>query len=448
MENSLEADRIRVGMLIDDVEGTPYQQCTLTRDASQGALLSVPFVNGVEQFELPSEWFDFGTASPPDSLLFADPDGHVTLTGLRFRGTRGLVYSLGRLDARVAIFGQPRKLEREYRVKTLRSRIDGLHHFAAFESIDIHLKRKADRFKVRVTLDPKGVVEAESGAFTVAIRATAPWDAMDGVGFTTQTDAELETTCADGATVDDHIQAQWAVRALLSLVQGTQVRWRAHKVLDDQFPTWMLSGEAQKPSFVDVLYQRTAGDFVAPPAETADLRWPAIRLADLGASGLQRWLDLYSDPLIRRAVEPAVEVINGATRFVEPRLLMTVLGLDAMGYFRDPLRKPQTPLNTQIERCLWASGLDVSALGSVRQVAMAIAHVNNDIKHPDRDHRPDGVVMRLVADLALLVMRMQTAELLGVQDKFRRVRDGGVDTVVQAFERNGVVIQDKRFLST
>ncbi|GAA2492340.1 hypothetical protein [Terrabacter carboxydivorans] len=448
MDNSLEADRVRVGMLIDDVEGTPYQQCTLTRDPSQGALLSVPYVNGVEQFELPSEWFEFGTASPPESLLFADPDGHVTLTGLRFRGARGLVYSLGRLDARVAIFGQPRKLQREYRVKTLRSRLDGLHHFAAFESIDIGFRRKADRFKVRVTLDPKDVVEAKSGSFTLAIRATAPWDAMDGIGFTTQADAELETTCAEGATVDEHIQAQWAVRALLSIVQGTQIRWRAHKVLDHQFPTWMLDGHEEKPSFVNVLYQRTAGDFVAPVAETTDLRWPAIRLADLGAGGLQRWLDLYSQPLVRRAVEPAVEVINGATRFVEPRLLMTVLGLDAMGYFRDDLRKPKTPLHMQIERCLLASGLDVSALGSVRQVATAIAHVNNDIKHPDRDHRPDGIVMRLVADLALLVMRMQTFELLGVQDKFRPVREGGMPAVVQAFERNGVAIRDERFLST
>ena len=100
---------------------------------------------------------------------------------------------------------------------------------------------------------------------------------------------------------------------------------------------------------------------------------------------MQQWLDLYSDPLVRRAVEPVVEVINGATRFVEPRLLMTILGLDAMGHFRDPLREPGVPLRNQIERCLLGSALDVSALGSVQQVALAIAHVNNDIKQGLRE---------------------------------------------------------------
>src|SRR5690606_13673134 len=94
--------------------------------------------------------------------------------------------------------------------------------------------------------------------------------------------------------------------------------WRSHHLLDDQFPLWMLSGTARPPSQVPVLIQRTVSDHEQPAPDGRDLVNPMFRLEDLTEANLARWLELSNDPVFRRAVEPTVEVLNGAAgTFVE-----------------------------------------------------------------------------------------------------------------------------------
>lgn len=446
MNNNLAPGQVRVGLLIDGVDGTLYQACTLTCEAGDGPLLAVPFFRGDPQFDVPGSWFH-DVAKPPASLLFADADGPVTLTGLRWRGCRGDPVSVGRLDARIAILAQPRQLENEYRVKSVVSDIDGLHEFAGFESVSTDYEAVEGRLRVHVVVEAKDEVRVEHGDFTVAIRATAPWFATEGVQFTARANAVIETTSAQSATIDDHIVAQWPVRALLILAHGTSLQWRGHKLCDDQFPVFMISGEAREPEYVTFLYRRTLEDNHAPEPNRMDLFMPMFRLKDLGADGLDRWLRLYSDPVFRRAVEPAVEVLNGATRFLEPRLTMTIFALEAMGHFLDKERRPREPLHRQIGRCLDAAGLDLSALGSPSQIAAALTNINNDVKHADRPIRPDGVEMGLAAKLSMVILRMQCFELLGLDASLRErfIRLNTVRHAIEGFELNGVSIIENRF---
>ena len=106
-----------------------------------------------------------------------------------------------------------------------------------------------------------------------------------------------------------------------------------------------------------------------------------------------------------------MEVINGASRFLEPQILMTVLAFDAMGYYRDERRTSKIPLFKQIQRCLDAAGIDFSSIGPALGIAKAIANTNNELRHPDRHQRPDPVHMGLVAKLSIAVMRLQLFEL-------------------------------------
>jgi hypothetical protein len=150
---------------------------------------------------------------------------------------------------------------------------------------------------------------------------------------------------------------------------------------------------------------------------------------------------LYQDPIIRRAIEPIAEVINGASRFLEPQLLMAALGLEAMGHYRDPNRKPHARLHCQVQRCVEATNVDWSVIGPNEGIAQAIANTNNDLKHPDRPNRPDHLQLSLITRLSLAIMRLQVLDLLRLPDMSKGFHARGCATeVIRAFDLNGVTI--------
>lgn len=67
-----------------------------------------------------------------EALLFVDPRGYVTLVGLAVLGHSHNLSSVGQFGADVVIFSQPRRMKDEYRIKAMRSTIDGLDGFADF----------------------------------------------------------------------------------------------------------------------------------------------------------------------------------------------------------------------------------------------------------------------------------------------------------------------------
>lgn len=449
MTNELRPGQTRTGVLIDGVDGTPFVAATLTYQEGTGLLIQVPYVPRDDHYAVAESWFD-ERQPVPAALWFHDPDGAVMLTGVRWRGNRGADVAVGRLDANLAIFERPRAIADEYRVRTVTSRIDGLHEFAGFESITSDHDRVDGRWRTTVVVHAKDEVTVENGGVVYTIRATVPTTAS-GVEFTALADAVIETTIGDSATVDEHVVAQWPVRALLTLAFGVPLFWREHQLLDDQFQLRTLDGVEHGPTAAPLLLRRTVRDHEQPAVEWRDLAGSMFRLADVGPDGLARWLDLYGDEIFRRAVEPMVEVLNGgAGHFVEPRLTLTMFALDALGHYLDQTRRRKVPLRDQILRCLDVPGVDWSAVGPPDQVAQALAHVNNDLKHPDRDHRPDGVEMSLAADLGLVILRVKFAHLLGVDqpviEHFCQLNP--FTNAVGAFERNGLTIQGGRFART
>lgn len=441
MANSLAPGEFRTGQLIDGFDGTPYQSCSLSYEERIGAVLSIPYLDGVEQFSQTEAWFK---RQPPESIMFHDNLGAVTLTGLRMRSRAGSPYALGQLRADVAVFGQPRELKAEFCFETMASRIDGLEDFASFNSVTSDIERTENGHRVTVLVEANDRFTCEYGGFKYAIRASTPWTATDGQSFSARAQALIETESVNGATANEHLTAQWPLRALLIMAYGRRLFWREHQIVDDQFPMWMLDGSTRTPSACNVLLRRTINDAEQPEPVRSDVRLPMFHLHFLGEAGLRKWLELYADPLFRRAIEPVVEVINGASRFLEPQVLMTVLGLDAMGHYRDEGRARNVALFRQIERCLRAAGVDFSSIGPVQGVAKAIANINNDLKHPDRDRRPDPVELSLVADLSIMAMRLQLFDLLDLPDDNRSQFEsyGDVQHVISAFERNGLRIDD------
>ncbi|NYF09773.1 hypothetical protein HDC94_000929 [Leifsonia sp. AK011] len=291
-------------------------------------------------------------------------------------------------------------------------------------------------------MDASESVNWSACGFEYEIHANVSWSGQDGVSFDIHDNQPyLQTTTEGGATVYDHYQAQLPIRALLTLVHGRALAWRSHRLRDHEFPTWMLDGSDREPSAVEVVLEATVRQHRAEVPASSDFVFSAFGLNDLGPKGLTSWVELCRDDDFRRAVEPAVEVINGATRFLEPQLMMLAISLDRFGYFRfqDGNRRP---MHDHINKCLEQAGLDWPEIGPRLGIAKAISNVNNDLKHPDRSDYPETDELAAITRLAELIVRMQLFDILGVSDELRAafLRSNDALQAVQAFTTLGITV--------
>lgn len=451
MTNELTPGDVRVGHISDGIDEGPVQSGTLTFDEEQGAQLLVPFLRDSPDAETPqfaraSTWFRFTDGSkPPKTLLFFDNRGIVTLVDNRLGGASLGSYPLGRLRPQIVIFEQPRTFKEAYLVQDFKSTIDGLEEFAAFRPISFDTERSEDGYRTTVVVEPRERVQWEAGGFTYTIRANVAWTGQDGRSFDIiDSQPYLQTTNEKGATPHDHLGAQWSVRALLTLIYGTKLAWRSHQLRDEEFPVWMLSGDAHAPNFVDVHLAGTVKQHRWPEPDSAILQFPSVRLTDLGSEGMRRWVELYTNEVFERAVQPAVEVINGATSFLEPQLMMLAISLDRLGQFRHGDRRRRA-MWENIEKCLIDAHLDWPEVGSRKGIAMAISNINNDLKHPDRQGYPETQELAGAVYLSRIIVRAQLFDLLGLHARLREDFLGSNDArnAVDVFLRHGLRVDDE-----
>lgn len=334
------------------------------------------------------------------------------------------------------MLGDPRELLTNYSYRELRSRIDGLDEFVRARPVTLRDPDEDGVTHLRIDKPPS--TKWEHDGFTYELSALTPWELDGGEAFNVATHATITTTREAGATGAEHLSAQWPVRALLLLLHGTSLAWRSHEIRDHQYPFMMMSGEEAGLAWTPIRLRRTDRDIYLPLATEQSVGLPLLHLQQLRAEGMQRWLQLYSDDAFARAVDPVVEVLNGASSFYEIRVLMTALGLDAMGYYHDPDYKHGRPIAEQIKRCVTFSGLDWSVVGSADGIGPFLARINNDLKHPDRDKRPDGLELYLADILATTLFRSQLAPLLELDHETQQgfATRKTFNDCVSAFQRN------------
>ena len=435
----------RAGQILAPSSNDLVQAANLTMDERGRVEVEVSFIDGVAQFEQASNWFR--NRNPPETFVFAEHAGTATMTGMRWARHTGSTFVTGALRPDCTILGRPRSINSSYKLREMMTNLDGLTRWANFMPVRTSDERAGT---VTVTVAAPSPMSFRAAGFTYSIVENAPWSARSGSRFHVESEAAIVTHAYRGATAEEHLTAQWPIRALLTLLYAAPVRWRRHRIRDDTFPMWMLAGQPRSATFTDLIHARTAEDATLPAAKDASFAMAALDLADLGARGLRRWVTLYQDDIFRRAIEPAVEVLNGASKFLEPQVMMLAMALDALGFYRDPDRKRGTAMWAQIERCILAANLDVSRIGSSKGVALLIANTNNDLKHPDRLARPDHMRLSLVADLATTILRSQLFDLLS-QPKNRLEQFmtwGEAEQSFAVFARNQVRVDDAGHLTS
>ncbi|WP_341934026.1 hypothetical protein MRBLWO14_003143 [Microbacterium sp. LWO14-1.2] len=448
MANTLTADDVRVGYIdTPDLEEASVAAALVSDHA--GALLRIPYVRnpnapGTGRFSTVSQWFHHNESAIPSTIIFTDARGSVTLNGVRFAGSSGGAVDEGRLRARTVIFNNPRTFQDEYRVGQVTSMIDGLQEFAGFRPVSLDVTRVDNRNRVTVVVEADEHVDWEVDDVAYEVSANASWEGQEGTRFTIHNAAPLlTTTIRNGATPAEHLQAQRPIRALLILAHGRALFWRQHLLRDEEFPTWMMAGEPQAASSVPVQLAATVREAERTPTPDRDLVSPLLSLSDVGPDGMSRWVRLYGEDNFRRAVEPVVEVLNGATKFLEPQLMMLAISLDRFGAhsFADGR---QRRLSQTILRCIERANLDWPSIGPRVGIAKALANMNNDLKHPDRGSYPDGDALAVMVDLAKVIARAQLFPLLAVPDERRESFFGWGDagSAVRAFGAAGITVDE------
>ncbi|KAA6436406.1 hypothetical protein FQ330_03100 [Agrococcus sediminis] len=447
--NNIALGEVRVGRVISEEESElPDQAATMTFDEERGVELHLPYFWEPEDGANPHyaravQWFDLRESHLPTTLVFQDERGGVTLVGARVSGVSGRSACVGRVRAETVIFNTPRSIRPTYEVRQVTSTIDGLEEFADFRPVTHDTAfEDGGTHRTTVTVHADEAVTWEAEGFGFTIHSSVSWEAVEGRSFVIKDSRPtLITVSETGATPVQHVKAQWAVRALLSLLLGARTPWRSHEVMDNEFPLWGMGSIEHGPHNVQTLLSGTVKHHSAPPAESMPM--PAFRLRDIGADGMRSWVERYADPRFERAVQPAVEVINGASAFLEPQLMMLAISLDRFGDYRfnDGV---QRAMKTTIKRCLDDSGFDWSQVGSNEAIAASIANVNNDLKHPGRPTYPDGDVLTGVTRLARVIVRAQLFDLLNLDDHARRTFFGSAEVrnALTYFAHAGLTISD------
>ncbi|MBX3196082.1 MAG: hypothetical protein KF727_13400 [Microbacteriaceae bacterium] len=402
------------------------------------------------QFGRPNRWFNLRDEALPKTLLFTDNLGWVTASGSRISGSSIGVRSQGKVRAQAWIFNRPREIRDRYLVNQFSSTIDGLEEFARFEPVRFDVTQTEGGHRVELTVDAAENLRWAVDGFQYEIHANAAWTGQDGRRFEiTDARPNLSTVVDGGATIPDHYEAQLPIRALLILVFGHKLSWRSHRLRDDDFPMWMADGSDRGAHGVEVVLSSTVKQHGQPKLTSQDLAFPAFHLQDLGAAGLERWIALYGSTDFRRAVEPAVEVLNGATNFLEPQLMMLAISLDRFGYFRfaDGRRRA---MHEHILKCITDAGLDWPDVGSQVGIAKAISNMNNDLKHPDRPTYPDMNRLSCIVELAEILARAQLFDLLGLPQGLAQgfLSSAGAGAARRAFAAANLHVTDEGVLES
>lgn len=441
---------VRVGHVFDGVDDdVPAQAGTLIFDPIRGTELVLPYLREHESASSPhhaktARWLAGDGGAFPKTLIFLDSQGSLTLNGLQVSRWHHGPVPTGRARPELVFFGRAAEVRDEYAAREVMSTLDGLEEFAGFSPMSLTERFRPDGGVVATaTIDASEMIQWHHGEFEFEVHSNLAWSAVDGRSFMTE-DSEplLITRHPEGATVQEHLKQQRAVRALLTLAFGRPLRWRSHRVKDAVFSMHTLDGNAHAGPSVEVQYRQTLRRIHHEPVPRSELFPPTLSLRTLGSDGLERWMQVYARPGVRRAVDAAVATFDDVEGYLEPQMMMLATSLERFGYhWRGGGKSDSLPRS--IERCLEKTGVHwEDHLGTTKAISKFLAGINNDLKHADRPRFPDGVELFCAVDLAEMIVRMQILELLELGEEGRKAFETSIDfrNAVGGFARNGVSI--------
>lgn len=443
------------GMLVDDLDGTPYVAATLIYDPETGVRVEVPFIENADrgQFREIVDWFNNGRL--PENLVFRSIDGDIGLFSCaRAGGSRNVIrgISVGLMIPDIVVL-KDRKgaLDDQLTFERLASRIDGLAEFSQLSALEHGVAKLESGLPKEYTLRARSAksVSWRQGEATLSLDSN--WSAAkveDGLQVTDQ--VTIASTFPAPRSLDEHLEEQRKVVAFLTLTFGEAIHFRGHKIQDSRFTEKAPNEKCFGGPPYDLISRQTFKEFSQPTPDKRALLSPLARLDQVGDSGMARWSKKYDE--WARFIHPVVGALARPHSSVEEQVLSAALSLEAAGHlinttsgeeptYRNGSTKPTTA--TYLYRCLKFTREEWSdASISLTGLAKALADNCNTIKHFNRGSFPEpiesylvGIVMFATARLiAIMIVNPSLADTHESKDMVRRAQ--------AEFRSRGLAIDD------
>jgi hypothetical protein len=417
--DTISAGDSYTGLLIDAQAGTPSIGAALRFDQATGVLVEIPFLHRRDetQFAEVDAWFS--QQSPPSNLILAIPGGQMLLCDLKWRGTsiRSGV-SLGTIAPSETLLGKrDLSLETRLTMTEVRSTIDGLRPWTRFISVQTEPHTDEQNRTQSLTIE----VQAGEGVAWLQGDATMKFVSEWGTeypngdpqaGITVLDTPVLLSSFPTSRPFADHLHEQRKVVNLLTLVAGTGIFFRRHRVGDPHIGSFATGGGTLRVHRAELISTQTVQDYAQRAPSKSDLDNLLVRLSDVGSEGMARWGSEWEK--WKRFILPAAGVLGRQGAFAEDLITSLSMSFEAAGKIigerdneRDTYGHNRPTTATYVYRCLSVLGVSWGQVApNYVGLSRAIAKTYNSIKHYDGRDFPDSAVSFVVSHISEYVARL------------------------------------------
>lgn len=386
-KNKLEVNKPRIGWYFDNQpeEGSPLTAALLENDGGQ-ITLRVPIHPGQDTGPV-ARWF-YGNGvhfaddpdrtrhsySPPESLVFRDPDGAVLLLGCRSMGIRSQIpgTSEGKIRAQYAVIGA--ETADFSSPNQMRTYIPGMGSWTKISSIRMSHTIDKDGRATHFEMNAK---EIEPIELAPGIILATSWSST-GQGEDNQREMSdppfIQTTFEDSASMQEHLIVHTRFRELVDLA------------------FWKPTGykRIQSRLYSDSMYGqkkwREIKTYSLRSQEKAHKGMPMFHFNDVGPEAYRLWVDSHKK--YERAINPLMSLVDIQDVNVEAQFIQSCIGLEGLGVQigRDAGSSKREILSVNLQRVVDNIGFTLSPDWAERT-----ANKYNDMKHYDRDQAIDSL---------------------------------------------------------
>lgn len=456
-------DRLSVGdshtgLLSNEQDEHLLIGAALRFDQAGGVLVEIPFLHRRQetQFVEVDAWFD--QQAPPKNLVLAVPGGQMLLCDLKWRATsiRSGV-SLGTIAPSETLLGKrDLPLETPLTVTEVRSAVDGLRPWTRFISVETEPHRDEQNRTQSLTIEVQAGEGTEWQQGDATMKFISEWATEypnddPQAGITVLDTPVLLSAFPTSRPFADHLHEQRKVVHLLTLIAGTGIFFRRHRVGDPSIGSFAAGSGTLRVHRAELISTQTFRDYAQPVPTSSDLDSFLVRLSDVGPQGMARWGSQWER--WKRFILPAAGVLARRGAFVEDVITSLSMSFEAAGKIigerigEDGTYRGTHPTTaTYVYRCLSVLGISWGQVApNDVALAKAIAKTYNSIKHYDGSDFPDAALSSVIGHVSEHVARMLALHIIdesgGLLAPFRE--EGAMWRVERYVEVYGVSFDER-----
>ncbi|MEO9248342.1 hypothetical protein ABDK96_11675 [Citricoccus nitrophenolicus] len=292
----------------------------------------------------------------------------------------------------------------ELKVKSVRSKMDGLTDWVAAEAISVQSMSDAEGRLTGLDVSVRSPKEIQWSSGDAQLTLDVHWEWSGGRELRVTQYVLLHSEFrSEKATPAEHLEQHRMVRALIAISSGGAIAYREHWIRDEDFPLRMLNGDLADTPWQAAAITQTLREHYAEPPRDDHLRRSVVTFDHLGPDGMEAWADVYR--YWRRPIDVLFDLLSEPTRFIEDRLLAASMAIEAAGHLigavpgEVPYRGRNVPFSNQVYRCLHAVDFDHAGIADSREaLSTAAADIYRRIKHPEHE-MPDTLQSLLLSHI-------------------------------------------------